>query len=175
MFEFKVDHLPEPMLEFRYGQKLVYPRDGLFLFGPLADVNPVHAVRYGVIGTEEGVRRFRRWAASVGGFIDIPPRTQRSRLVEPQHVPFPGFTPAFYAEWPSEPVCTVRDIDYMKLDQALRLENRHEAVRSAVDIYVDRLVSSFILAKDKIHVCTALMAMLQFSSALGIVLLKFPI
>ena len=28
-------HIDEPLLEFRFGQKLVYPRDGLFLYGPV--------------------------------------------------------------------------------------------------------------------------------------------
>ena len=28
-------HFPEPLLEFKYGQRLVYPRDGLYLFGPV--------------------------------------------------------------------------------------------------------------------------------------------
>jgi hypothetical protein len=29
-------HIPEPRLEFRLGQKTEYPRDGLYLFGPVA-------------------------------------------------------------------------------------------------------------------------------------------
>ena len=29
-------HVPEPQLEFRFGQTVDYPRDGLYLFGPVA-------------------------------------------------------------------------------------------------------------------------------------------
>ena len=50
--------LPEPLLGFGYGQKMVYPRDGLFLFGPTGDPSDVPAVRYGVVGTPEA---FAAW------------------------------------------------------------------------------------------------------------------
>src|SRR4051794_39104298 len=90
-------YLSEPLLEFRYGQKLAYPRDGLFLFGPSGDVNEVRTVRYGVIGTTEGVRRLRAWTDSVRSFIGVPLPGPRSRAIEPQHVAFPGFSEAFHA------------------------------------------------------------------------------
>lgn len=48
----RVDILPEPLLEFGYGQKLAYPRDGLFSFGPLNYPEQISQIRYGVIGTE---------------------------------------------------------------------------------------------------------------------------
>lgn len=59
IFEPRLTYLPEPQLEFRFGQRLAYPRDGLFLYGPVGDTNQVKSIRYGVIGTSEGVRRFR--------------------------------------------------------------------------------------------------------------------
>lgn len=140
MFDPRVIYLPEPQLEFRFGQRLVYPRDGLFLYGPVGDIEQVRTIRYGVIGTKEGVRRFRTWSARLKGFIDIPPPGPRSRAVEPQHVPFPGFAEAFHADWPIEPVAEVADLEPAAIDRALRLANRHEAVRSTVDLFVTRLV-----------------------------------
>jgi hypothetical protein len=133
--------LPEPQLEFRFGQRLAYPRDGLFLYGPVGDTNQVRSIRYGVIGTQDGVRRFRTWSAKLKGFIDIPLPGPRSRAVEPQHVPFPGFAEAFHADWPLEPAAEVADLGPAAIDQALRLANRHEAVRSTVDLFVTRLIS----------------------------------
>jgi hypothetical protein len=62
--------------------------------------------------------------------------------VAPQHVPFPGFPAAFHADWNVEPAHVIEDIDPAQLDRVLRLENRHEAVRSAVDLYVNRLVEA---------------------------------
>jgi hypothetical protein len=56
-------------------------------------------------------------------------------------VPFPGFAEAFHADWPIEPVVTVADLDPAAIDRALRIANRHEAVRSTVDLFVTRLVS----------------------------------
>ena len=131
--------LPEPLLEFGHGQKMVYPRDGLFLFGPSGDSSDVPAVRYGAIGTPDGVRRLASWASKVSRFIPIPTPGPRSRQVEPQHVPFPGFSEAFHCDWPTEPVCAIDDIDSAEIDKVLRLANRYEAIHEAVDLYVSRL------------------------------------
>ena len=38
-------------------------------------------------------------------------------------------------------MATVDDIDPLALDRALHIGNRHEAIRSAVDIYVNRLIA----------------------------------
>ena len=118
-----------------------YPRDGLFLYGPVGDVQELPVIRYGVIGTKDGVRRFHQWASCVRELIPVPKPGPRSRAIEPQHVAFPGFREAFHAEWPKEPVATVDDIDPLILDRALHIGNRHEAIRSAVDIYVNRLIA----------------------------------
>src|SRR5579863_6078468 len=126
IFEPRVTYLPEPQLEFRCGQRLVYPRDGLFLYGPVGDTDQLRSIRYGVIGTQDGVRRFRDWSAKLKGFIDIPLPGPRSRAVEPQHVPFPGFAEAFHADWPIEPAAEVADLDPAKIDRALKVANRHE-------------------------------------------------
>jgi len=128
-------------LEFRFGQKLVYPRDGLFLYGPVGDTKALQSIRYGAIGTKEGIRRFRRWSTQVRDLIPIPEPGPRSREIEPQHVPFPGFREAFHADWPAEPTFVIDDIDPTHLDRVLRIANRHEAIRSAVDIYVNRLIA----------------------------------
>src|SRR3546814_7780845 len=58
-------YLEEPLLEFRHGQRLVYPRDGLFLYGPVGETKQLPAIRYGVIGTPDGVRRFRAWSKTM--------------------------------------------------------------------------------------------------------------
>lgn len=141
IFEPRLTHLGEPLLEFRYGQRLAYPRDGLFLYGPVGDVGQLKAVRFGVIGTAEGVRRFNVWSKRLRGFIDVPPPGRRSRAIEPQHVPFPGFAAAFHAEWPETPAAVVADLDAEVIDKALHLANRHEAVRKTVDLFVSRLVT----------------------------------
>lgn len=140
-FEPKVGFLPEPLLEFRMGQKLVYPRDGLFLYGPVGNIAELRTINYGVISTPEGARRFETWSRRVHKYIEIPPRGPRSRPIEPQHVPFPGFEEAFHTDWPLEPSRAIADLDRAEIDRALKLANRHEAVRTAVDIFVRRLIA----------------------------------
>lgn len=119
----------------------MYPRDGLFLYGPVGDISQLPTIRYGVIGTPDGVRRLRDWSKSIRDFIDIPPRGPRSRVVEPQHVPFPGFAGAFHAEWPLQPSHVIADLSPDEIHRVLKLENRHEAIRTAVDIFVTRLIA----------------------------------
>lgn len=139
MVNYKVSHLEEPELEFRLGQRFVYPRDGLYLFGPITPSEQLPTVRFGVIGTEEGVRRFNVWSASICKFIDAPIPGPRSRSVEPQHVPFPGFAEAFRAGW-GAPVSTISSIDEAVLHSKLNIANRNEAVRAAVDLFVQPLI-----------------------------------
>src|SRR5437867_9349512 len=90
-------HVSEPKLEFRFGQKVDYPRDGLYLFGPVDAASQPRQVRYGVIGTTASLRRFKEWASQVAGFIHVPPAGRMSKQIEAHHVAFPGFSEAFAA------------------------------------------------------------------------------
>lgn len=132
-------HIPEPLLEFAHGQMVEYPRDGLFLFGPCDSQKRLTVTRYGVIGTREGVERFGRFSAKMRGYIPIPVPGPRSRKVEPQHVPFPGFQEAFNSEWPEKPVAVIQDIQLQEIEDTIRIQNRHEAIHGCVDLFVSRL------------------------------------
>ena len=76
--------------------------------------------RYGVIGTREGVERFRRFSAKMRGYIPVPVPGSRSRKIEPQHVPFPGFQEAFNSEWPEKPAAVVQDIQLQEIEDTMR-------------------------------------------------------
>ena len=119
---------------------MAYPRDGLYLYGPPICDAPLREVRYGVIGTTEGIRRFVNWAHSISGFIDVPAQQVRTRQTAPQHVPFPGFEQAFGAMWPTTPSTVISDIKSGDVSNSLRIANRHEAVKKTVDLFVSRLV-----------------------------------
>ncbi|TAM46997.1 MAG: hypothetical protein EPN55_03500 [Gammaproteobacteria bacterium] len=134
-------HLPEPQLEFRFGQKVSYPRDGLYLFGPVDAAREPRQVRYGVIGTATSLRRFKEWAAQVSSFIDVPPPRRMSKAIQAHHVAFPGFNEAFFATWPKEPPRAITDIDEHQLLHSMHIANRHEAIKTVVDVFVDRLVA----------------------------------
>ncbi|MFZ3354605.1 MAG: hypothetical protein WA268_27470 [Xanthobacteraceae bacterium] len=135
-----VVHIEEPVLEFRFGQKLVYPRDGLFLYGPVDGGRP--EVRYGAIGTPLGLSLLERWTQLVANFIPPPAPRKGARLIEPQHVAFPGFSAAFNTAWLTKPCATIATIDGEALGKALRIANRNEAIKAAVDIYVKPLISA---------------------------------
>jgi hypothetical protein len=137
----EVIHLDEPLLEFGYGQQMAYPRDGLFLYGPVGDVAKLQTINYGVIGTPEGIHHFKSWSKAIAGQISVPTPGRRSRKIEPQHVPFPGFAEAFHAKWPIDPPHIISSLDKAEIEKALRIDNRHEAVRTTVDMFVSRLVS----------------------------------
>lgn len=134
-------HIGEPQLEFRYGQKVEYPRDGLFLYGPVQTPDQVHAVRYGAVGTRNGIRRLKTWATRIADRIATPESEIIYRGVGAQHVPWPGFEEAFHASWPLVPIAEIDDLDPEEISRTLRISNRHEAVRKTVDLFVDRLVA----------------------------------
>ena len=135
-----IGYFGEPLLEFGYGQKMVYPRDGLFLFGPVDSTVNLRTTRFGAIGTPEGLRRFQKWSQQMASYIETPKPGPRSRAVEPQHIPFPGFAEAFKSEWPVEPISTIEDLDLGEIHRLLHIENRHEAIHAVVDQFVSRLI-----------------------------------
>ncbi|MCC6611667.1 MAG: hypothetical protein IT515_18595 [Burkholderiales bacterium] len=135
-------HVAEPQLEFRYGQKVEHPRDGLYLFGPVDAATAPRAVRYGVIGTPEALRRFKEWASRVSSYIDVPPPGRMSKDIEAHHVAFPGFSETFYASWSPSPARTITEIDEADLRRRMNIANRNEAVKAAVDAFVEHLVTA---------------------------------
>ena len=143
-----VSYFEEPLLEFKFGQKLVYPRDGLFLYGPVDESKDTKQIRYGVISTPSGLKHFKEWATSIKGFINTPEPTNRSKENQPHHVPFPGFAEAFGAEWSAEPTIALGEIDPQELAKALRIENRHEAIKSVVDLFVNPILKKVNSAEN---------------------------
>jgi hypothetical protein len=124
----KLVQLPEPLLSFGYQQQMEHPKDGLFLFGPLADDAHPAEMRIGVIGTDVGIMRFRTWAKSIRGYI---PSANPDAA---HHASWPGFEALFETKWPERPLTEIK-VDGTSLGKAIRIENRHEAISKAVDIF----------------------------------------
>ena len=99
----KLINFPEPALLFRHDQEVEDPRDGLTLFGPLDKGSP-YGIRAGVIGTKDGLRRFREWATKIQGPIIEPGVDELFQL---SHPPFPGFEAAFLIPWNPSPVLEI--------------------------------------------------------------------
>ena len=142
MSKLRLIHVSEPELEFRFSQAVQYVRDGLFLFGPVDAGPQPKEIKYGVIGTPFSVDCFKEWALQVASFIDIPAPGRMSKSISPHHVAFPGFGEAFYSFWSAKPHRVIADIDEGKLRDAMNILNRHEAIKTAVGIYVDRLIDA---------------------------------
>jgi hypothetical protein len=123
-----IEVLPEPKLEFGYGQKLEDPRNGLFLFGPLVDNRTPVQIRAGVIGTPKGVAMYRRWVEATAKFIPAA-----SANVQHQF-PFPGFEAAFRTRWPLCPVVEIA-VSPTEISNTIRLSNRHEAIYKTVSLF----------------------------------------
>jgi hypothetical protein len=135
-------YIEEPLLQFRFDQALVYPRDGLYLFGPVDAGEHPRQIKYGVIGTQASVARFERWAESVSQFIDVPGPRPGAKAIEPHHVPFPGFSEAFHSTWAAKPHRRIADIDQEDLLKRLSIGNRYESIKTTVDVFFERLTDA---------------------------------
>lgn len=123
-------YLKEPELLFNHEQSVDDPRDGLMLFGPLERGKPA-GIRSAVIGTAEGIRRFKRWHSS----IIKPVYNQPASVARPF---FPGFEAAFRCTWNPEPVLSVT-IDERTLSRAILIDDGHRRVYEAVNVYLAQI------------------------------------
>ena len=133
MSGWRLIHIPEPRLQFGFGQMAEHPKDGLLLYGPpSSNLNPAR-MDVGVIGTTAGIERYRRWVRSIGSTIAPPDKGK------PENKMFwPGFEAVFGAPWPEEPYASCV-IDGAELSRRIRIENRHEAISEAAKFYGDTL------------------------------------
>jgi hypothetical protein len=126
-------HIPEPALAFGFGQTAEHPKDGLFLYGPPAFSQNPARMDIGVIGTQQGVARYERWVKSLGSAIAPPEKGK-----EENKMMWPGFQAVFGVPWPVKPFTTCI-IDGQELSRRIRVEDRHEAIFKAVNIYAEAL------------------------------------
>ena len=126
--------LTEPLLQFGHGQMLPDPKDGLFLFGPMIDEAKPAEMRVGVIGTDEGIARYKKWVSKITGYIP-------AAKAEQHHLAFPGFEAAFKTKWPANPVATI-SISAAALSSTIRIPDGHERVYKTVDLFDQAFASS---------------------------------
>lgn len=150
-------HFPEPTLLFRHNQSVEDPRDGLSLFGPLDKGSP-YGIRAGVIGTKDGLRRFRDWAVKIQGAVIQP---DPDELFQLSHPPYPGFEAAFRIPWNAVPVLEI-EIEREALNKSLYLANKHRRVYGTVDLYAEKILRAikdedakvdvwFVLVHDDVY------------------------
>jgi hypothetical protein len=124
----KLIHIEEPTLTFGYQQQMEHPKDGLFLFGPLADAAHPAEMRIGVVGTDEGLGCFREWAKRIRGFLPS------ANADAAHHASWPGFEAVFNTRWPEQPITEIT-VDAAVLADTIRITNRHEAISNAVKLF----------------------------------------
>jgi hypothetical protein len=131
-------HIPEPSLEFSYGQSCPYPKDGLFLYGPHLKPQKTPHISIGVIGSAQGVEHFKGWAGKLKGRIDVPAPKRGEKKNRLHLSNFPGIEEAFGISFdPTQVVAYI--IDPKELDETTRTVNLHEAVRKAVEVYIAKV------------------------------------
>ncbi|MBI4539882.1 MAG: hypothetical protein HY704_10285 [Gemmatimonadetes bacterium] len=141
--------LPEPPLEFRYGQETVDPHDGLALFGPFDGdlASRPGNMRYGLISTPEGADQFLAFSTLVAG--PIIPSEEFDRDLWP---PFPGFDVAFPCDWPTQPAWHAT-VDRDDLLRAARIgEPHHESgdrSEERLDAAPDEALARRVLRGDR--------------------------
>jgi len=132
--------LPEPNLEFRYGQEVADPRDGLSLFGPYDADSPAHPrnIVYGAIGTGAGLERLGRWSKSiVQPVLTEMVNEDGSCKYDVRNWPhFPGFEATFDCSWPEEPAWA-HELDGRAVLLAARDRDAHKRAARLVDMYLE--------------------------------------
>lgn len=148
----KVAVFKETRLLFNYEQETEDPRDGLTLFGPLEKGKP-YGIRCAVVGTPDGIRRFRNWLLKIQNPIGDPMDTGRPT--------FPGFEAAFGIPWKPKPELEI-PIDAQELHKRINYANGHHRVYKSVELYEEAIVSTvteeefgvdiwFIVVPDEVH------------------------
>ena len=139
--------LPEPPLEFRYGQAVEDPHDGLSLFGPVDTDDGQHprSVSYCAIGSRAGLELFAAFSKEFALPQFADPDT------DPRLWPtFPGFESAFACHWPQAPTRSL-EIDGDALDGETRDLDANKRASAVVDRYLAE-IAKLVQRDDRIDV-----------------------
>ena len=130
--------LDEPTLLFGHNQAIEDPRDGLMLFNPL-DEGGTYGVRAGVIGTADGIERYKKWVEKIQKPIfEIDGKTN---LIKEHRPLFPGFEAAFGIPWKPKPVLQIV-LKPEEIDNTVYLKDHHQRVFQTVDLFAKRIIKA---------------------------------
>ncbi|PIN89452.1 hypothetical protein COU60_03590 [Candidatus Pacearchaeota archaeon CG10_big_fil_rev_8_21_14_0_10_34_76] len=147
MTDYEVNLFSEPLLEFAHGQRLQDPHDGLSLFGPcdFDTATQPKKIRYGLIGTDQGVSLFKKWADKMNGPIFSSENNSR---IWP---PFPGFEAAFHSELAKEPSWEY-GLDKNELIKDASNNNPYQRSFDVVNRYLEGIEIAAKKRDDKVEV-----------------------
>lgn len=126
-------HLPEPQLVFAHQQTMEDPRDGLTLLGPY-DPAQNYGVKYGVVGTPDGIRRFKTWLRKIQNPVSEPAMGRK-------RPPFLEFEAAFGIPWSPHPLTEV-PFDEVALLKKVMLDDRHKRTHETVGFFTYRILKA---------------------------------
>lgn len=119
------------------------PRDGLMLFGPLDEGKP-YGIRAGVIGTNDGIRRFKNWVEEIQGPLVNEP-------VQVAYPFFPGVETVFHI--PFNPIPTLEIcVPQEELNKSVHLEDKHQRAYKTVEIYSTRIIDAIKKEESKVDI-----------------------
>lgn len=127
-------HLPEPRLIFGHNQVTEDPRDGLMLFGPYDRRDPLYGITVGVVGTDDGIKRFLSWLSTIQG----PVRNPTEKRERPA---FPGFEAVFGVKCEPKPVQQIT-LDKSKLQTLLRYDDKHRRIYETATLYAEPMIAA---------------------------------
>lgn len=128
MTDYKLGYLAEPELRFGHGQTARNPKDGLFIFGPMIDQRKPAEMRVGVVGTPDCIASYRRWVASINGYLPASDPTS------PHQSPFPGFEATFKTRWSPNPVVEI-PISATDIVNSIHIADRYLAIYETVSLF----------------------------------------
>ena len=127
---YKLEFYKEPLLEFAHSQKSDYCKDGLFLYGPLKNQTEIS---YGVIGHEEGIKRFENWISAINSYI-------RSADAKKLHFSsYPGFKSIFGTNLKLIDNAKIY-VDKNTILNKIKQDNINKAIYETVNLYREKLI-----------------------------------
>jgi hypothetical protein len=129
----EIQYIPEPALLFGHDQRLEDPRDGLSLFGPIDKGKP-DGIRTGVIGTPQGIKRFKSWVEKIQG----PVFAKKPSTARPF---FPGFEAVFKTNWKPTPGIAI-EIPEEEINKCIYIKESHQRVFETVTLFSEKIIKA---------------------------------
>ena len=133
-----VEHIEEPQLEFAFGQNSPHPKDGLFLYGPLARNKKTREIKVGVVATPDGIAHFREWGRKLKQVVRVPPPGKTEKQDRLHLSDFPGLEETFGITFEPDECCAL-SIPPKDIDHATRILNLNEAVDRVASLFIERV------------------------------------
>mgnify|MGYP001800844476 CR=1 FL=1 len=133
-----VEHIEEPPLEFAFGQNSPHPKDGLFLYGPLARSKKTREIKVGVVATPDGIALFREWGRKLKQVVRVPPPGKTEKQDRLHLSDFPGLEETFGITFEPDECCAL-SIPPKDIDHATRILNLNEAVDRVASLFIERV------------------------------------